>query len=67
MTCVFVSLFNNEKRQFYNLTLLESGCISGKFVGNLSYRLGKDCPSEIRCSWPLGLHFLLEPPAAGCE
>jgi hypothetical protein len=28
----------------YKLTLSEPGCISGKFVGNLSYRLGKVCP-----------------------
>jgi hypothetical protein len=30
---------------FYKLALSESGCISGKFVGKLSYRLGKVCPS----------------------
>ena len=29
----------------YKLALSEPGCISGKFVGNLSYRLGKVCPS----------------------
>jgi hypothetical protein len=28
----------------YKLALSEPGCISGKFVGNLSYRLGKVCP-----------------------
>ena len=46
----------------HNLALSESGWISGKFVGNLSYRLGKGLPvtrPAIRIG-PLGIPRLLD-------
>src|ERR1700680_2854243 len=40
----------------YKLALSESGCISGQFVGNLSYRLGRPCPSYMRNQCSLLVH-----------